>query len=304
MRLYKQVIARYVDPLVNHVREMCRYRKFRRGTRAEIDDALHMDKSTNPMRIHYCFSVAYDHPGAFMLSYIRSINIHHEYISVSPNGFKFRKRYFESPDKLVSYFQKHHNDPMPEVAPRRAVAAMVPPRSPAPGGTPQMSTGGWGSTAGGSVPSMWGRTPGTAPSSGWGSGSNRSYDRVDPREGSRWGSAPRSSVDSGWGTQTTSSGWKSATASTADDSGWRQQTTSKDSEWNSSKTASGSTRSRANRWGPENESKLSEWNSVKSALSSGEQSHGREASKSHGSSRWDDSEPAAPGTNETSGWSR
>lgn len=140
---------RYVDPLVTHLKAMLSYRKFRRGTKAEVDEQLKIEKSDYPMRIVYSFGISHEHPGTFILTYIRSKNPHHEYVGLYPKGFKFRKRMFEDIDRLVAYFQRHIDDPMNESAPSiRSVAAMVPMRSPATGGSSGASVGsGWGGSA-------------------------------------------------------------------------------------------------------------------------------------------------------------
>lgn len=202
-----QVIARYVEPLVGYLREMLRYRKYKQGTKNEIDDLLRAERAANPKRIPYYFSVAHEHPGAFMLSYIRAVNPHHEYISLSAKGFRYRKHNFENIDKLVAYFQKHFNDPLPE-APRRAVAAMVAPRSPS-----SYSVGSYGYSAGSRRPSesgasgfdsrnsQWGDSRagggGWGSSSGWGSRGNSGWDKAVVRPSgdnrgstSNWGPEP------------------------------------------------------------------------------------------------------------------
>ena len=146
---------RYVDPLVSHLKTMLNYRKFKSGTKAEVDEKLRSEKANNPMRIVYSFGISHEHPGTFILTYIRSTNPHHEYIGLYPKGFKFRKRMFEDIDRVVGYFQRHIDDPQHDSAPSiRSVAAMVPMRSPAAGGSSGGSAGG-----------------------GWGGGRGQSYDR-------------------------------------------------------------------------------------------------------------------------------
>ncbi|CAI0381300.1 unnamed protein product [Linum tenue] len=139
-----EVIDRYVDPLVVHLKSMLNYRKFRRGTKAEVDELLKIEKSEYPMRIVYSFGISHEHPGTFILTYIRSTNPHHEYVGLYPKGFKFRKRMFEDIDRLIAYFQRHIDDQLHESGPSiRSVAAMVPMRSPAGGGS-SGDGGGWG----------------------------------------------------------------------------------------------------------------------------------------------------------------
>ncbi|XP_022765684.1 transcription elongation factor SPT6 homolog isoform X1 [Durio zibethinus] len=156
-----EVMDRYVDPLVSHLKAMLSYRKFRRGTKTEVDELLRIEKSEYPMRIVYCFGISHEHPGTFILTYIRSTNPHHEYVGLYPKGFKFRKRMFEDIDRLVAYFQRHIDEPQHESAPSiRSVAAMVPMRSPAAGGS-----------AGASMGSSWG---GSTNEGGW---RGHSFDR-------------------------------------------------------------------------------------------------------------------------------
>ncbi|XAR62643.1 hypothetical protein NMG60_11017483 [Bertholletia excelsa] len=144
-----EVMDRYVDPLVTHLKAMLTYRKFRKGTKAEVDELLRIEKAEYPLRIVYCFGISHEHPGTFILTYIRSTNPHHEYIGLYPKGFKFRKKMFEDIDRLVAYFQRHIDDPQHDSAPSiRSVAAMVPMRSPATGGSSASSFGsGWGGSA-------------------------------------------------------------------------------------------------------------------------------------------------------------
>lgn len=141
-----EVMDRYVDPLVTHLKTMLNYRKFRNGAKAEVDELLKKEKAEYPTRIVYGFGICHEHPGTFILTYIRSSNPHHEYIGLYPKGFRFRKKMFEDIDRLVAYFQRHIDDPQRDSAPSiRSVAAMVPMRSPAAGGSSGASVGsGWG----------------------------------------------------------------------------------------------------------------------------------------------------------------
>lgn len=166
---------------MSNLKAILAYRKFRRGTKAEVDDVLRKEKYENPTRIPYYLSVSHEHPGAFILAYIRSTNPHHEYVGLYPKGFKFRKRMFDNLDKLIAYFQKHINDLVQDsLPPIRSVAAMVPMKSPGPGG----SAGG-----GGSVGSGWGGSntnSGAGGDGGWQGHSGADWERSST-PGSRTG---------------------------------------------------------------------------------------------------------------------
>ncbi|XP_058738376.1 transcription elongation factor SPT6 homolog [Vicia villosa] len=141
-----EVIDRYIDPLVTHLKTMLNYRKFRTGTETKVEELLRIEKAEYPMRIVYSFGISLKHPGTFILTYIRSTNPHHEYIGLYPKGFMFRKKMFKDIDRLVAYFQRHVDDRKNDsVASVKSVAAMVPIRSSATGCSSGASVGsGWG----------------------------------------------------------------------------------------------------------------------------------------------------------------
>ncbi|KAG2242872.1 hypothetical protein Bca52824_095280 [Brassica carinata] len=208
-----EVMDRYVDPLVSHLKTMLNYRKFRKGTKAEVDELLRIEKSENPARIVYCFGISHEHPGTFILSYIRSTNPHHEYVGLYPKGFKFRKRMFESIDKLVAYFQRHIDEPLQETVPSiRSVAAMVPMRSPADRGS--SGGGSWGGNSdrssapsgrGGEYRNGGGRGDGhpsgaPRPYGGRGRGRGRRDNNSEREDGNGdWGNNNTGTGDGGWG---------------------------------------------------------------------------------------------------------
>lgn len=125
-----QIMDRYVDPLVAHLRRMLGYRKFRKGTRIEVDDLLRAEKIANPTRTVYCFGVSHERPGTFILSYIRNTNPHHECIGLYPKGFRFRNKDFYNIDRLVHHFQENINKPPLDERPSLPTfAAVVPLKS-------------------------------------------------------------------------------------------------------------------------------------------------------------------------------
>ncbi|KAL5078321.1 hypothetical protein RYX36_017305 [Vicia faba] len=105
-----KVIELYVNPLVVHLKDLINFRKFKRGTKAEVDELLKHEKEEYPNRIPYGIGISYEHPGVFILFYIRSTNPHHEFIAIHPKGFKFRKQIFNNVEQLMAYFQNHIND--------------------------------------------------------------------------------------------------------------------------------------------------------------------------------------------------
>ena len=128
--------------MVTNLKAMFNHRKYRKGRKEEVDNLLRIEKAECPMRIVYSFGINHEHPGTFILTYIKTTNPHHEYVGVYPKGFKFRKKMFKDIDRLVLYFQKHIDDPLHDSAPSiRSVAALVPMQSPAAGGLSGGSVG-------------------------------------------------------------------------------------------------------------------------------------------------------------------
>ncbi|KAG8490681.1 hypothetical protein CXB51_013812 [Gossypium anomalum] len=110
-----EVMDRYVDPPVSHLKAMLSYSKFRKGTNVEVDELLRIEKSRYPTGIVYFFCISHERPGTFILTYLRSSNPHHEYIGLYPKGFKFKNRMFKDIDRLLAYFfskiiYKHFQD--------------------------------------------------------------------------------------------------------------------------------------------------------------------------------------------------
>ncbi len=64
-------------------------------------------------RIPYLFSATNLYPGKFMLSYMPRKSVRHEFVSVTPEGFRYRGNMFHSLNQLVRWFKEHFRDPIP-----------------------------------------------------------------------------------------------------------------------------------------------------------------------------------------------
>ncbi|XP_048603156.1 transcription elongation factor SPT6 homolog isoform X3 [Brassica napus] len=298
-----EVMDRYVDPLVSHLKIMLNYRKFRKGTKSEVDELLRIEKSENPARIVYSFGISDEHPGTFILSYIRSTNPHHEYVGLYPKGFKFRKRMFEDIDRLVAYFQRHIGDPLQETVPSiRSVAAMVPMRSPADRGSSgggaggSQSEGGWKGNSdrssaprpgrGGEYRNGGGRGDGhpsgaPRPYGGRGRGRGRSDNNREREDGNRdWGNNNSGTGDGGWGSQSggNKSGGAGGWGSESGGGGWGNDSggkkSSEDGGWGGGSGSGGGGGGGGGGWGNESAGKKSDEDSGWGNESSGNKSGG------------------------------
>ena len=48
-----------------------------------------------------------------MLTYMPRDHARHEYVTVTPDGFKFRRQNFETLSSLMKWFKEHFRDPIP-----------------------------------------------------------------------------------------------------------------------------------------------------------------------------------------------
>ncbi|XP_072949426.1 transcription elongation factor SPT6 [Epargyreus clarus] len=121
-----EIIARYVTPMAGHARDLIAYKYYKPlgGMRDKAEEVIKDEKAKNPNKIHYVISAAKNHPGRFLLSYLPRSRCTHEYISVTPDGYKFRQKMFDSLGGLLKWFKEHFRDPPPSNTPAARTPAL------------------------------------------------------------------------------------------------------------------------------------------------------------------------------------
>ncbi|CAK1551238.1 unnamed protein product [Leptosia nina] len=121
-----EIIARYVTPMAGHARDLIAYKYYKPlgGMRDKAEEWLKEEKAKNANKIHYIISAAKNHPGRFLLSYLPRNKCTHEYVSVTPDGYKFRQRMFDSLGSLLKWFKEHFRDPPPSGTPVQRTPAL------------------------------------------------------------------------------------------------------------------------------------------------------------------------------------
>lgn len=115
-----EIIARYINPMSSYVRDLLNYKYYRDtngGQKDKAEEIIKEEKKKNPNKIHYVISVAQNYPGKFLLSYLPRTKFKHEYITVTPEGFRFRQQTFDSVNSLLKWFKEHFRDPIPLATP-------------------------------------------------------------------------------------------------------------------------------------------------------------------------------------------
>ncbi|XP_034831769.1 transcription elongation factor SPT6 [Maniola hyperantus] len=121
-----EIIARHVTPMAGHARDLISYKYYKPlgGMRDKAEEILKEEKAKNPNKIHYIISAAKNHPGRFLLSYLPRSRCTHEYVSVTPDGYKFRQRMFDSLASFLKWFKEHFRDPPPSGTPVQRTPAL------------------------------------------------------------------------------------------------------------------------------------------------------------------------------------
>lgn len=111
-----EIIARHINPMAAHARDILSFKNYRDtegGKKEKAEEFLREEKKKNPSKIHYFVSASKSYPGKFMLSYLPRSRCRHEYITVTPDGFRFRSQMFDSINLLFRWFKEHFRDPIP-----------------------------------------------------------------------------------------------------------------------------------------------------------------------------------------------
>lgn len=111
-----EIIARYVSPMASLARDLLQYKYYKDtcgGLRDKSEELLKEEKKKNANKIHYFISASKSYPGKFLLSYLPRVKCKHEYVTVTPDGFRFRQQMFDSLASFLKWFKEHFKDPMP-----------------------------------------------------------------------------------------------------------------------------------------------------------------------------------------------
>jgi transcription elongation factor SPT6 len=103
-----EIIARHINPMAAHAKEILnfKYCKDTRGRR-HAEEILGTNKKAQPEKIHYLLSPSKEWPGKFLLSYLPRIKpTRHEYITITPGGFRLGQTNFKTFSNLMKWFKK------------------------------------------------------------------------------------------------------------------------------------------------------------------------------------------------------
>ncbi|ODM97896.1 Transcription elongation factor SPT6 [Orchesella cincta] len=111
-----EIIARHVNPMASHARDLINFKYYLNtlgGSRQRADEYLLEEKAKNANKIHYLIQASKEYPGKFLLSYLPRTKPVHEFVTVTPEGFRYRHQNFDSLNQLLKWFKEHFRDPLP-----------------------------------------------------------------------------------------------------------------------------------------------------------------------------------------------
>ncbi|XP_076167976.1 transcription elongation factor SPT6 [Ptiloglossa arizonensis] len=111
-----EIIARHINPMAAYVSELLDFKYYKsnlEGIKDKAEEILKEQKKQNPGGIPYIISAAKNYPGKFLLSYLPRVRCRHEYVTVTPDGFRYRGQMFSKVSDLFRWFKEHFRDPIP-----------------------------------------------------------------------------------------------------------------------------------------------------------------------------------------------
>ncbi|XP_038075728.1 transcription elongation factor SPT6-like isoform X2 [Patiria miniata] len=132
-----EIIARHVQPMAAYVRDTMQHKYYRDtegGKRDAMEKVISAEKRKQPSRIPYFMSFSKEYPGKFLLSYQPRSKVRHEYVTITPEGYRYRGQIHQSINALHRWFKEHFRDPIPGVTPasiHRTPMVAAPERTPA-----------------------------------------------------------------------------------------------------------------------------------------------------------------------------
>ncbi|EDW66387.1 transcription elongation factor SPT6 [Drosophila virilis] len=169
-----EIIARHINPMALAARELLQYKYYKPNTapanvneRDFMEQLLRDEKARDPKKIHYFFTASKSMPGKFLLSYLPKTKVRHEYVTVMPEGYRFRGQIFDTVSSLLRWFKEHWLDP---TAGMSSMSASATPASNTPTNMmrppPSASLSSLGGAGGGGAFSSSGSISGGTPRSG------------------------------------------------------------------------------------------------------------------------------------------
>uniref|UniRef100_A0A4W3JZH9 SPT6 homolog, histone chaperone and transcription elongation factor n=1 Tax=Callorhinchus milii TaxID=7868 RepID=A0A4W3JZH9_CALMI len=115
-----EITARYVQPMAIFARDLLDHKYYQDcngGDRKKMEELLAKTKREKPSFIPYFVSASKELPGKFLLGYQPRAKSRVEFVTVTPEGYRYRGQMFPSINGLFRWFKDHFQDPVPGITP-------------------------------------------------------------------------------------------------------------------------------------------------------------------------------------------
>ncbi|XP_010894715.3 transcription elongation factor SPT6 [Esox lucius] len=124
-----EITARYVQPMAAFARDLLGHKYFQEcsgGDRKKMEEVLVKSKKEKPTFIPYYVSACRDLPGKFLLGYQPRGKPRIEFVTVTPEGFRYRAQIFPTVNGLFRWFKDHYQEPVPGITPSSSSRTRTP----------------------------------------------------------------------------------------------------------------------------------------------------------------------------------
>ncbi|XP_069617326.1 transcription elongation factor SPT6 [Ranitomeya imitator] len=124
-----EIIARFVQPMASFARDLINHKYYQDcncGDKKKLEEILIKTKKEKPTFIPYYISASKELPGKFLLGYQPRAKPRVEYVTVTPEGFRYRGHVFPTVNGLFRWFKDHYQDPVPGITPSSSSRTRTP----------------------------------------------------------------------------------------------------------------------------------------------------------------------------------
>uniref|UniRef100_A0A3B4UY23 Transcription elongation factor SPT6 n=1 Tax=Seriola dumerili TaxID=41447 RepID=A0A3B4UY23_SERDU len=124
-----EITARYIQPMASFARDLLGHKYFQEcngGNKEKMEELLVRTKREKPTFIPYFISACKDLPGKFILGYQPRGKPRVEYVTITPDGFRYRSQIFPTVNGLFRWFKDHYQEPVPGITPSNSSRTRTP----------------------------------------------------------------------------------------------------------------------------------------------------------------------------------
>ncbi|XP_062328913.1 transcription elongation factor SPT6-like [Osmerus eperlanus] len=124
-----EITARFVQPMAAFARDLLGHKYFQEcsgGDRKKMEEVLVKSKKEKPTFIPYYVSACKEFPGKFLLGYQPRGKPRIEFVTITPEGFRYRGQIFPTVNGLFRWFKDHYQEPVPGVTPGSSTRTRTP----------------------------------------------------------------------------------------------------------------------------------------------------------------------------------